>query len=231
MKVISFEKNKESIKYYILALVCVLCVYSYKISELFIPLYEKIYYGNLVNIFVNAGSLIIWLIEFLAMFFVCKKLKIQIFTKPENKQELSILRLIILFAVAVVPMFIVSAYLNFNVKIVYDLGSRVTILQLGSNIANMASWLVRMVFIVLFINFVHLAIEGNVKFSKPALNKYFPWGCILSFLIFGLIDFFAISVNLPWFYLLLSFYYGIVYLLSGRKFASTYLISYLIWLL
>lgn len=225
-----FVKDKSSIKYYILMMITVICVYSCKLTELLIPLFEKVYYGNLVNVFVNVCNLFLWLIEFLIIFFVCKKLGIKIFTTSE-KHEMKLSRLIVLFIFAVVPMLVISVYLGFTLKIVYDLGSRVTILGLLGNVANMASWLVRMVFIVMFINFAHLAIEKNITFKAGFLNKYFPWGSILSLLIFGILDFFFISTSLKWFYLVLSFYYGIIYLLSDRKFMPTYLISYLIWLL
>lgn len=230
MKLITFTKDKSSLKYYLLALISVLCVYSCKISELFIPIFDNVYYGNLVNVFINASNLVLWIIEFLVLFFVCKKLGIKIFTQGEKK-ELSLVRLIILFVAAVLPMFIISAYLGFVVKVVYNLGGKVTIIGLLANLCNMVSWLARMIFITLFINFVHIAIEKNVKFNKEALNKYFPWGAILSLLIFGLLDFFFFTTDLHLFYLLLTFYYGIIYLLSDRKFSSTYIICYLIWLL
>ena len=86
MKIITFTKDKSSIKYYILVLICVLSVYLSKISELFIPLFDNVYYGNLVEMFINISNGLIWLIEFLAIFFVCKKYGIKIFTEPERKK-------------------------------------------------------------------------------------------------------------------------------------------------
>jgi len=228
----SFVKDKTSIKYYILALVCVVCVYTCKISELFKPFFDNIYYGNLVKLFVAVSNLILWGIEFLIMFFVCKKLGIKIFTKEENKgKELPLWKLILLFVLAVVPMFVISIYLNFKVKIVYQLGIRVTSVGLACNACEILSWAMRMVFMVLFIHFVHLGFEINFKFKSDILNRYFPVGAILSFLIFGLIDFFAFPVDLNWFYLVTTFWYGIIYLFSNRKFSTAYIISYLIWLL
>ena len=153
MKIVSFTKDKSSIKYYILAAICILCVYSCKISELFIPLFDNVYYGNLVTLFINVSNMLLWIIEFLIMFFVCRKLKIKIFTQGEKK-ELPLARLIILFVAAVLPMFIISAYIDFTVKVVYNLGGKVTIIGLLSNLCHMLSWLARMVLITLFINFV-----------------------------------------------------------------------------
>lgn len=233
MKSIEFVKDKSSIKYYLLAMVCVFCVYFAKIIELFSPLFKKVYYGYLVDVFVNSFSLVLWIILFLVMFFICKKFDIKIFTSvpKADRKELSLKRLILLYVLAILPMLFVSIYLNFTLKIVYDLGNRVTILGLLSNLTNMASWAARIIFIVLFINFIHLGFEKNIKFKNEKLNKYFPFGAIFSFLIFGIIDLFVLKITLPYFYLFLSFYYGVIYLVSDRKFASTYLICYLIWLL
>lgn len=231
MKFITFTKDKSSIKYYILAAVCVLCVYSCKISELFIPIFDNVYYGNIVDVFVNLTNFVLWIIEFLAIFFVCRKLGIKIFTEEERKKELSLPKLIILFVAAVLPMLIISAYLGFTVKVVYNLGGRVTIVGFLGNLCNWVSWGARLILMTLFIHFIHLGVAKNIQFNKTWLNEYFPWGSILSILIFGLLDFFFISPNLEWFYLILTFYYGIIYLLSGRKFYSSYIINYLIWLL
>lgn len=233
MKQIEFIKDKESLKYYILALISVFCVYIMKLTEFLAPLYKKIYYGFVVDILINVTNLILWVIMFLTMFFVCRKLHINIFTnKPkEERKELSLKRLILLYALAILPMLGVSIYLNFTLKIVFDMGSRVTILGLWTNVTNMLSWGARLLFIVMFINFMHMGLEKNIRFKSELLNKYFPFGAILSFLVFGLIDLFVLEMTIPYFYLILSFYYGIIYLASDRKFASTYIICYLIWLL
>ncbi len=231
MKFITFTKDKSSIKYYILAAVCVLCVYSCKVSELFTPLFSKVYYGNINAVFINLTNFVLWIIEFIAIFFVCRKLGIKIFTEPERKKELSLARLIILFVAAVVPMVIISIYLGFVIKPVYNLGGRVTIMGFLGNLCNWVSWGSRLVLMTLFVHFIHLGVQKNIQFNKTWLNEYFPWGAILCLLVFGLLDFFFISPNLKWFYLFLSFYYGVIYLLSGRKFYSAYVINYLIWLL
>ena len=59
----SFIKDRASIKYYIIALICVFCVYSANISKLFIPIFDDIYYGNLVKMFVSLTNFLIWIIE------------------------------------------------------------------------------------------------------------------------------------------------------------------------
>ena len=232
MKSIIFLKDKSSIKYYLISLICVLCVYSSLFIKLFSPLFDKIYYGNITQVLINSFTLVLWGIEFIILFFVCKKLNINIFTEKENKKkELPIFRLIILFIFSIIPMLAVSIYLDFTLKIVYELGVKVTVWGFVQNAINMVAWILRMAFITVFINSVHLGLEKNIKFANAKLNKYFPYGAVLWFLIFGLIDFFFLGTNLKAFYLIATLLYGIVYLLADRKFSSTFVISYLIWLL
>ena len=120
-----------------------------------------------------------------------------------------------MFVAAVVPMIIISVYLSFVIKPLYNLGGRVTIVGFLGNLCNWVSWGSRLALMTLFIHFIHLGIDKNIKFNKAWLSEYFPWGSILCILIFGIIDFFFFSPNLELFYLILTFYYGIIYLLSG----------------
>lgn len=228
----SFIKDRASIKYYIIALICVFCVYSANISKLFIPIFDDIYYGNLVKMFVSLTNFLIWIIEFIILFFVCKKLNINLFMKTEEqKRELPLKRVIILFILAILPMFIVSAYLHFELKIIYLLGIRVTSTGLACNACEILSWTMKILFMILFIHCIHKAFSLNFKFKYKLLNEYFPIGGILCLLVFGLLDFFLFPVALNWFYLIATIWYGIIYLVSNKKFMITYVVSYLIWLL
>ena len=224
----SFVKDKSSIKYYVLAVVVWLCIYSSAISNLFKPVYDNIYYGNLTKLFVSATNMIIWSIEFLAIIFVCKKLKISIFnTKEERKKEMPLWRLILLFALTLLPMIVISIYLNFQVKLVYSLGIRITSVNLACNAVEIVSYIMRMALMILFIRCIQTAFDINFKFNKIV----FPWGAIFCFLVIGLIDFFAFPVDLNWFYLVCSFYYGVIYLLADKKYLNSVILCYLIWLL
>jgi len=226
-----FIKDKSSIKYYILALACVLCVYSSQISNLFIPIFDNVYYGNLVKMYVSISNMVIWGIELIALYLVCRKLKVPVFKNVNKSKELPFLRLVLLFVLTILPMIAISVYLNFQVKIIYQLGIRVTSVGLSNNACEILSWLLRFAFMILFIHFMHLGLETNFKFKTDKLNKYFPWGAILSILVFGLIDFFLFPVDLNWFYLIMTFWYGIIYIVADKKVLTTYVISYLIWLL
>lgn len=231
-----FVKDKSSIKYWILAVVCVLCIYSSQISNLFEPIFDNVYYGNLVKLFTSLTNLFIWGIEFLIIFFVCKKLKIDLFGNQKRKEkiaaggsdELPIWRVCLLFVATILPMIVISAYLNFTLKLVYLLGMRVTSVGLACNATEIVSNLMKILFMVLIIRCVQEAMEINFKFDK---NIMIPWGAIFLFLTVGVIDCFLLPIDLRWFYFVCTFWYGIIYLLTDKKFLPTYILCYLIWLL
>lgn len=220
-------KDKKSIKYFILAGIILLCMYSNVMADLFIPIFDDIYYGNLVKMFVAVTSAIIWGIEVGIIVFACKKLGIELFTSKEQKhKEMYNWQVILLFILAILPMLIISACINWKVKIVYALGVKVTTVGLACNVCEILAYAVRMVLMIMFIASVQKGFEMIFK------TKYIiPYGAILAFLTFGLIDFFVLGIDLRAFYLVVSLLYGIIYLVSGKRFAVTYVLCYLIYLL
>lgn len=220
-------KDKKSIKYFVLAGIILLCMYSNVLADLFIPIFDDIYYGNLVKMFVAITSAIIWGVEVGLIVFACKKLGIEIFTAKEQKhKEMYNWQVILLFIITILPMLIISACINWKVKIVYALGVKVTTVGLACNVCEILAYAVRMVLMVMFIASIQKGFDMIFK------TKYIiPYGAILAFLTFGLIDFFVLGMDLRAFYLVVSALYGIIYLVSGKRFAVTYVLCYLIYLL
>ena len=145
-------KDKSCIKYFCLAGVILLCLYSNALAQVFVPLFDNIYYGNLVSMFVGITSAVIWGVEAIVIAIVCKKFNIKIFTDKEQKgKELPTWQVATLFVLTILPMFIISAFLNFKLKIVYALGVRVTSMTLIGNVAELISYATRMVLMVMFI--------------------------------------------------------------------------------
>ena len=223
----TITKDKKCIKYFCLAGIILLCLYSNILAQLFVPIFDNIYYGNLVNLFVWLASAFIWGVEAIVIIFICKKFDIKIFTPAEHKgKELQTWQVILLYVLTILPMIIISAYLNFKLKIVYALGVKVTTMNLVGNVAEMLSYAVRMVLIVMFIASVQKGFETVFK------SKYIiPYGAIFAFLTFGLIDFLVLGMDLRAFYLCVSLLYGVIYLVANKKFAITWLLCYLIYLL
>ena len=226
----TFTRNKECIKYFISALVILICIYSNKIADLFIPVFDNVYYGNLTDMFVAIASAIIWGLEILVISLTAKGFKIYLFKNPDaEKKELELWRVIVLFAITILPMLIISACINWKVKIVYALGVRVTTVGLACNIAEIASYAVRMILMVMFIRCIQEGFDKIFAYQNP--NLVIPFGAIFAFLTFGLIDFFVLAMDLRAFYLIVSLVYGLIYLISKRKFGVTYILCYLIYLL
>lgn len=221
-----FVKNKTSIKYFCFAAIILVCLYSNVLSKFFVPLFDDIYYGNLTNLFVAVVNAIIWGLEVLILVLVAKKLSVNFFTEKENKGELKLWKVFTLFALAIIPILIISASIGWKVKIVHALGERVTIMGLLCNVCEMLAYAVRMVLMIMFISCIQKSFEGII-----ATKLIVPYGAILAILTFGLIDFFFFPVAFNAFYLVMSFLYGVIYLVADKKFALSYLICYLIYLL
>lgn len=222
----TITKDKNCIKHFIISGIILLCLYSNALAQLFTPIFDNIYYGNLVDMFVAIVSAVIWGIEIIALIFVCKKLGVQLFTPKDKKGELKLWRVIVLFILTLLPMLIISAVLNWKVKIVYALGVRVTSVGLVCNVAEILAYGVRMVLMVMFIRCVQEGFDLIIKTKYPI-----PFGAIFAFLTFGLIDFFVLAVDLRAFYLVISFLYGIIYLVADKKVGLTWVLCYLIYLL
>ncbi|MBQ3502447.1 MAG: hypothetical protein IJA72_02170 [Clostridia bacterium] len=220
-------KDKNCIKYFVVSGMILLCLYSNVIAKIFESVFDNIYYGNLTNMFTALISALIWGLEIWGLVVISRKISIQIFTKKENKgKELELWRVIILFVITVLPMLIISACLSWKLKIVYALGERVTIIGLLCNVSEILAYAVRMVLMIMLISCVQQGFEILFK-TKYAI----PYGAIFALLTFGLIDFFVLAVDLRVFYLIVSFLYGVIYLLSNKKFSITWILCYLIYLL
>ena len=220
-------KDKKCIKYFALAGVILVCLYSNVIARLFNPIFDDIYYGNLVKMFEAIVSAIIWGVEGGLIVFMCKKFDINIFTSKDTRsKEMSTWRVILLFVLTIVPMLAISAYLNWKVKIVYALGIRVTTVGLVCNVCEILAYAVRMILMIMFIACIQKGFEMIFK------TKYIiPYGAVLAFLTFGLIDFFVLAMDLRVFYLVVSLLYGVIYVLAEQRFLPTWVMCYLIYLL
>ena len=220
------DNKKASIKYFCFAAIILACVYSNVLSQYFVPLFDNIYYGNLTNLFIAIANAAIWGFEIILLVIIAKKLKVHFFTEEENKGELKFWKVITLFALAIIPMLIISVVIGWKVKIVYDLGERVTIMGLLCNACEMLAYAVRMVLMIMFIACVQKGFERVIK------TKFIiPYGAIFAILTFGLIDFIFFPAQFAVFYLIMSALYGVIYVVADKKFALSWLICYLIYLL
>lgn len=222
-----FEKNKTSIKYFVMALVILGCLYTGGIVKVLTPLYSMIYYGTITDILLRYTEAIIYIIETIILVQICKKIGVEIAASKDLKgKELSNWKVITLFALTILPILIISACIGWKVKVVHDLGENVTILGLWVNVGNMVIYGSRLAMMIMFIACIQKGFEFIIK------CKYMiPYGAIFAILTFGLIDFFVFGFEFRVFYLIISFLYGIIYLIADRKVSITWILCYLIYLL
>lgn len=227
-KIIEFKKDSSSVIYFILAIVCIGCIYSAKLSNLFLPLFSKVYYGNLNGLFLSITSIIIWIFEIFGIDLFCrKKLDYQpINDKDKNIPSISLLRIFIIFILTFIPILIISAMLGWELKIVDDFGEKIESVTLSVVASGYVASLFKMVLMILTIRFFQIGMSKIIK-TKVEL----PWGGLLLMLTFGLIEFFVTGGKFAWMYLIFNLIFGIIYLVANKRFSTTYWVSYILYLL
>lgn len=223
---------RTAVLYFIFAGAALACVYLAQIFRLCAPLFERIYYGNLTNMLISICQAIFWVPCIVVLYFLIKKCTgYKVFRR--SKTELSLKRSLIIYACAVVPIFIVSAALKFELKIVYELGKRVTGVQLGTNAVMYANGAVKLVLAIIMVELVQ---EGAELLYKGKYAKEIPWGGIALALVFGFLEVivaYATHTNtmFAWLYVAFDLLYGFIYTLSKKNFYITFFVSLIIYIL
>ena len=224
----TMKLNKESIKYIILGVCCLLILALGEAAILFEPLYEDIYYGTLSNMFFTVIRAIIWAVGIITMVIISKKvLKFNPLRSPKEsrKEELPIKNLIALTLITTACIALLSGLVGWQVKILADLGERYTGLMLELSAATWACNAVKILVAIMMINFFQEGME------KSKFNKHIPWGGLLLLLTFGLYELIMGSTNYPLVYLLYTLVYGEIHLLTHKNTIKSFLLIYLIYLL
>lgn len=226
------EAKTLAIKYFIFAAIALASVYIVQIFHVFDSLFDKIYYGNLTTIFYYVCNIIFW-IPFIIVFNkqVKRHTGFKLFRK--NSTELSLKRSLIIYACAIVPIFIVSAALGFELKVVFELGKRVTGMQLYSNASMYIHGGVKLLIAVMIIELVQ---EACNLLYRGKYCDYIPWGGIALALIYGFTEVIVAYATggytmFAWLYIAFDLLYGIIYLLSKKSFFVTYFVSLIIYIL
>ncbi len=221
--------NKETIKYVLFGIGCLLIFGFGEIARVFEPLYENIYYGTLNNMFYNIIRAIIWVIGIVIVIVLSKKFLSfnPLGSKQESKkEELPMKNLLILTLIVTVCIAIASGLVGWQVKILADLGERYTGLMLGMSAVKWGCSLIKIAVVIMMLNFFQVGVEK----SFPNLNNI-PWGGILLMLTFGIYELIMKETNLPLLYLLFTVVYGEIHLLTHRNTIKSFLLIYFIYLL
>ncbi len=225
---IEFKKDKDAIIYFALAALCIVFIYTSKLSNLFIPLFSKVYYGNLNGMFLAISTIIIWGFEIVAIRMLAKnKFKICLFSK-KNKETKgpSLLNIFIIFLLTFIPIMVISGMLGWNLKIVDDFGQKIESIKITSVVSQYVESLFKILWTTIIIRLVQEGME------KIVVTKFvIPWGGIFLMLTFGILEIFLFEGKFKLMYLFFNLIFGIIYLLANRRFATTYWVSYLLYIL
>lgn len=228
------QEKKLAAKYLIFAGIALACVYLAQIFRLLAPLFEPIYYGNLTTLLISVCQAIFWIPCIVVLYFQIKRFTgYKVFRRA--KTQLSLKRSLIIYACAVVPIFIVSAALGWELKVVFELGKRVTGMQLATNAVQYANGAVKLLLAIIMIELVQEAVE---LLYKGKYGKEIPWGGIALALVFGFLEVIVAyatgtgSVRMfAWLYVAFDALYGVIYVLSKKNFFITFFVSLIIYIL
>ena len=98
--------------------------YLVEIVRFLKPLFDLIWFGNIVPLCTNIARIILYIGIIIAAFFVGKKYFPGVQFKQRG-EEYSLKRLLLIYGITVGIVFIVTACLNFKIKIVHDLGENI----------------------------------------------------------------------------------------------------------
>lgn len=219
------EERKSALPCFLAAAVLMCGMYLTELFHLLEkPLFSLFFYGTANDIFF-AGCSVVYMLVFFFFFhrFVSKRLGSP-FKKHEDKIGLK--RSVALYLMTLLPVLIVGAALNFQFKLVFELGERFSGVTLMCKMAMYVFSAVKLLFAVYFI---FLAEQGFRRIFTG--GKIIPFGGLALTAVFGVIEFFLSSSALNWLYLILCLYYGIIWLVSGERFAVTYSLSVILFIL
>ena len=220
----NMEKNNTKNQLFMLSLIAFLCVILANTSAIFNFLYERVYYGQIVDLFNDVIQIIIYTI---AIIFIAKASRKRGFTSLKNKDlpkgyELPIKNMIGLSIITIGAIALISALIGWNVKPIYDLGTYFTGLEMY---LKLASILRDAIMLILVYQSLRLADEA---FSS--LPKAIPLAGIYVTLTFGLYQF-LFGIHYLWYiYLFMGIVFHYIYKLSSKSLSRCYPLMLLIYI-
>ena len=226
------ERKKLAIKYFMFAIIAFAGIYAVQIFHLFELLFQPVYRGNISTVVYCAITVAVW-IPFIILLrkFVLKHTGYKLFNR-ENP-PIPFKRACIIYACVFVPIFIISACLGFELKIVYELGKRVTQLQIIKNASLYAQGCVELILALVCLELVQ---EGMELLYRGKHANIIPWGGIALALTYGFAEVlvaYLSGANVLFAWLNIAFFllYGVIYLLSKKIFSITLFAAIMIYLL
>lgn len=224
----SFD-NKKKILQYIIFIVCLIAAfYLVEIVRFLKPLFDLIWFGNIVPLCTNVARIILYIGIIIAAFFVGKKYFPGVQFKQRG-EEYSLKRLLLIYGITVGIVFIVTACLNFKIKIVHDLGENIAGPTASNNFSYMLAGFFQMPIYILVIRYSQELF--NLIFKKDVM-KYIPFGGLISLVAFGIFEMLTAGVSaISIVFLFMHLVYGMMYILTKKNYTMTYIVCMVIYLL
>lgn len=203
--------NNYKVKLIIFLCIVFLCTILAEFLRFTKPLFDRIYYGYLTPMIIDALRIIIYFL----IFFLSTNYANKHFSKIEYTKikDMSTKRIGILYGITILTIFIVTAILGFRLKLVVDLGENIGMIYLYNNLAKIVAGVVRMLISFLIIRYTEELLK-NVLSAK--MLKYLPAGGIISMLTIGLFEFNITPKKafIDVLFMLFHILYGYIYKLS-----------------
>ena len=163
--------NNYKVKLIIFLCIVFLCTILAEFLRFTKPLFDRIYYGYLTPMIIDALRIIIYFL----IFFLSTNYANKHFSKIEYTKikDMSTKRIGILYGITILTIFIVTAILGFRLKLVVDLGENIGMIYLYNNLAKIVAGVVRMLISFLIIRYTEELLK-NVLSAK--MLKYLPAG-------------------------------------------------------
>ena len=222
------SERKESVKYFLYAFALLACVYLTELFHLLDkPLFSLVYYGYLADVAYNLVSAVFLIGVLIGFHRIARKfLGTRLLEKREDDETLSLYSRIALYVMTALPIILTGIFLGFQFKVVYELGEKVNMYTLINNLSGYALNGAKLIAFLYFIMLTQTVAEKLFETSKNL-----PFGGFLCMITFGLIEVFVSPSIFAWLYFALCLYYGIIYLVSGRRFFVTFTLMMLLYVL
>lgn len=221
--------NKETIFYCLYGVACLLCLAFGELALLFKPLYKRVYYGQINEMFYLIISAVLTLLACSLLVFLSKKfLKFNPLRSPEEvrHEELPLKNVLFLTLITVACIVVFSALSGWQVKPLADMGERYTTVQIGISALRWAYDILKIFVVVMMLNFFQTGLEKSFN------TKLIPWCGLLLLLTFGIYDLFIFKAQtFKLVYLFMNIVYGQIFLLTHKNVPKTFILSFVIYLL
>ncbi len=228
LKSMKFIVSKEKLMYLYFSLSLLVVVLSRKVVLVFQPLYNTISYGQLNDLFENILSAIYIILMGILVIKLFKR-----FTNvklSEKKELLPVKTVLLLTLLTTVPILVISGILGWEVKLIADLGDKFTIRQFVVHVCSLLYIIPKMIFVTFSLAGFQKFFDLSFILEDSKYKQYIPFGSICLFLTFGLSELFLNIHDLSLIYFLMSFYFGVIYLITNKSISKTSFLVLLIYI-